>query len=67
VATPVVTGGFNQLLVYPLAGQVPISRAELVEDAPALFITLGDSAAIIGARRASPSPAPHQRHSARGE
>jgi len=57
VATSVLVGGFNQLLVDWLAGQVPMSRTELVEDATALFLALGDTAAAIAARRASSTPA----------
>jgi len=60
VATSVLVGGFNQLLVDWLAGQVRISRAELVEDATALFLALGDAAATIAQRRAGPTEAPRR-------
>src|ERR1700683_3095351 len=49
VATSVLIGGFTQLLVDWLAGQVPLSRAESVEDATSLFVAPADSATTIAA------------------
>jgi AcrR family transcriptional regulator len=49
VATSVLVGGFNQLLVDWLAGRVRASRDELVEDCTALFLALGDAAASVAA------------------
>jgi AcrR family transcriptional regulator len=52
-ATSVLVGGFNQLLVDWLAGRIPVERDELVDDATALFLALGDGvAAVTSARRA---------------
>jgi AcrR family transcriptional regulator len=51
VATSILVGGFNQLLVDWLAGRIPIDRRELVDDATALFLALGDSAAARGSAR----------------
>ncbi|MGH9046293.1 MAG: TetR/AcrR family transcriptional regulator [Acidimicrobiales bacterium] len=53
VATSILVGGFNQLLVDWLAGRVPISRDQLVDDATALFLALGDGAAAEAAARSS--------------
>jgi AcrR family transcriptional regulator len=50
-ATSVLVGGFNQLLVDWLAGRVPIEKGELVEDATALFLALGDGVAALTASR----------------
>ncbi len=55
VATSILVGGFNQLLVDWLAGRIPISAAELAEDATALFLALGDGAATVAAGRAARS------------
>jgi len=51
VATSILVGGFNQLLVDWLAGRVRISRSRLVDDASALFLALGDGAAAEAASR----------------
>jgi AcrR family transcriptional regulator len=55
VATSVLVGGFNQLLVDWLAGRVPVVRGELIDDATTLFLALGDAAGAVAARRRSPS------------
>lgn len=54
VATSIVVGGFNQLLVDWLAGRIPIARRELVDDATALFLALGDGAAARAAGQPGP-------------
>lgn len=53
VAASVLVGGFNQLLVDWLAGRMRIGREQLIEDATALFVALGDAAAAITAQRTS--------------
>jgi AcrR family transcriptional regulator len=53
VAASVLVGGFNQLLVDWLAGRMRIGREQLIEDATALFVALGDAAAAIAAQRTS--------------
>jgi len=53
VAASVLVGGFNQLLVDWLAGRMRIGREQLIEDATALFVALGDAAAAIAAQRIS--------------
>ncbi|MGH8995738.1 MAG: TetR/AcrR family transcriptional regulator [Acidimicrobiales bacterium] len=58
VATSVLVGGFNQLLVDWLAGRIRIGRDRLVEDAAALFLALGDGAAAAAGRRSSGSASP---------
>jgi AcrR family transcriptional regulator len=51
VATSVLVGGFNQLLVDWLAGRVPVARGELIDHATTLFLALGDAATAVAARR----------------
>jgi AcrR family transcriptional regulator len=53
-ATSVLVGGFNQLLVDWLAGRIPLERDELVDDATALFLALGDGVAAVTAARQPP-------------
>jgi AcrR family transcriptional regulator len=53
VAASVLVGGFNQLLVDWLAGRLRIGREELIEDATALIVALGDTAAAIAVERAA--------------
>jgi AcrR family transcriptional regulator len=53
VATSVLVGGFNQLLVDWLAGRIRVGRDRLVEDAAALFLALGDGAAAVARGRSS--------------
>jgi len=51
VAASVLVGGFSQLLVDWLAGRVRTDREQLIEDATALFVALGDAAATVAASR----------------
>lgn len=56
VGASILVGGFSQLLVDWLAGRVPSSREQLVDDATELFLALGDAAASIATSRAPVSP-----------
>lgn len=47
----VVVGGFTELLMAWLDGRIKISRKQLIDDATALFIALGEAAARIAAAR----------------
>jgi len=60
VATSVLVGGFNQLLVDWLAGRVPVARAELIDDATILFLALGDAATTVAAHRHGRGGAPRR-------
>ncbi len=51
VATSILVGGFNQLLVDWLDGRIRISRSRLVDDATALFLAMGDGAVAEAASR----------------
>ena len=51
VGAAVLVGGFGELLVAWLDGRIDMSREQLIEDATALFLALGDAAAGIAARR----------------
>ena len=66
VAASVLVGGFSQLLVDWLAGRVRTDREQLIEDATALFLALGDAAATVAASRLPSSrrrrPPPRERH-----
>lgn len=53
VGASIVVGGFSQLLVDWLADRIPVSKEELVEDATAMFLGLGDAAGAVAARRQS--------------
>jgi AcrR family transcriptional regulator len=50
-AASILVGGFSQLLVDWLAGRVQMSRAQLIDDATALFVALGDAAGQLAASR----------------
>jgi AcrR family transcriptional regulator len=52
VATSVLVGGFNQLLVDWLSGLVSVTGDRLIEDATALFLALGDGVAALAAAQA---------------
>jgi AcrR family transcriptional regulator len=65
VAASVLVGGFSQLLVDWLAGRVRTDREQLIEDATALFLALGDAAATVAASRVPSSVRrrpPRERH-----
>jgi AcrR family transcriptional regulator len=53
ITAAVMVGGLSELLIAWLAGRITVPRAQLVEDAAELFITLGDTSARIAARRRS--------------
>ncbi len=54
VGAAVLVGGFSELLIGWLGGRIEITRDQLVDDATALFLALGETAAAIAARRAHP-------------
>jgi AcrR family transcriptional regulator len=61
VAASILVGGFSQLLIDWLAGRLRTDREQLIDDATALFLALGDAAATVAAARAPasrPFPAP---------
>lgn len=65
VAASILVGGFSQLLVDWLAGRVRTDREQLIEDATALFLALGDAAATVAASRVPSSVRrrpPRERH-----
>jgi AcrR family transcriptional regulator len=47
ISAAVLVGGFSELLVAWLDGSIAVSREELVDDATALFVALGDAARRI--------------------
>jgi hypothetical protein len=51
VGAAILVGGFSELLVAWLDGRIDVSREQLVDDATALFLALGDAAARIASRR----------------
>ena len=51
VGAAMLVGGFTELLIEWLAGGIPVSREQLVDDASELFLALGDAAGAIAARR----------------
>ena len=53
VGAAVLVGGFGELLVAWLDGRIDVTREQLIEDATALFLAVGDAASGIAARRAS--------------
>jgi AcrR family transcriptional regulator len=53
VGAAILVGGFSELLVAWLDGRIDVSREQLVDDATALFLAMGDAAGRIAAKRAS--------------
>jgi hypothetical protein len=51
IGSAVLVGGFGELLIAWLDGRIDVTREQLIEDATALFLALGDAAAGIAARR----------------
>ena len=51
IGAAVLVGGFSELLVAWLDGRIDVTRDQLVDDATALFLALGDAAARIAGRR----------------
>ena len=50
-----LAGGIAELLISWLAGDLDVSRDELVDDCVALFIATGEAAAAVGRARARTS------------
>ncbi|HEV3225911.1 MAG TPA: TetR/AcrR family transcriptional regulator [Acidimicrobiales bacterium] len=57
VGAAILVGGFTELLIDWLAGSIPATRTQLVDDATELFLALGDAAAGIASRRRPATPA----------
>ena len=55
IAAAVLVGGFSELLVAWLDGRIDVRRDQLVDDATALFLALGDTAAKLARRRQPPT------------
>lgn len=55
VGAAILVGGFSELLIGWLGGRIDLTREQLVDDATALFLALGETAAAIAARRAKSS------------
>lgn len=51
LSAAIVVGGFSELLMAWLDGRITISRTQLIEDATALFLALGDAADRIATER----------------
>jgi len=52
VGAAVLVGGLSELMVSWLDGRIDVSRTQLVDDATALFVAMGEAAAsIAGSRR----------------
>jgi AcrR family transcriptional regulator len=51
VGASILVGGFSQLLVDWLAGRLRTTSEQVIEDATALFLALGDAAATVAAAR----------------
>lgn len=56
IGSAVLVGGFGELLIAWLDGRIDVGREQLIEDATALFLALGDAAAGIAARRPASRP-----------
>jgi AcrR family transcriptional regulator len=52
IAAAFLVGGFGELLGAWLAGRIDVSKAQLVDDATALFLAVGDAAGRVAADRA---------------
>jgi AcrR family transcriptional regulator len=51
IGAAIVVGGTSELIVSWLDGRIDVSRAQLVDDATALFLALGDAAERIASGR----------------
>ena len=52
VGAAILVGGTSELVVAWLDGRIDVSRDQLVDDATALFLAVGEAAAAVAARRA---------------
>jgi len=52
IAAAFLVGGFAELLSAWLAGRIDVSKAQLVDDASALFLAVGDAAGRVASERA---------------
>ncbi len=55
VGAAILVGGFSELLIGWLDGRIVLTREQLVDDATALFLALGETAVAIAAGRARPA------------
>jgi len=57
VGAAILVGGMGELIAAWLDGRIEVTRDQLVDDATALFLALGETAATVAARRArTPDP-----------
>ena len=54
IGAAILVGGFSELLASWLQGRIDVTPDQLVDDATALFLALGETAAAIATRRAHP-------------
>jgi len=53
IGAAILVGGTSELVVAWLDGRIDVSREQLVDDATALFLAIGEAAAALAAGRAS--------------
>lgn len=53
VAAAMLVGGSSEMIIAWLDGRIEVERDQLVDDATALFLAVGEAAADLAARRAS--------------
>jgi AcrR family transcriptional regulator len=51
IGAAVLVGGMSELLVSWLDGRIDVTREQLVDDATALFVAMGEAAAAVAANR----------------
>lgn len=51
IGAAILVGGMSELVVSWLDGRIDVSREQLVDDATALFLALGEAAAAVAANR----------------
>ncbi len=61
VTSALLAGGIVELLVAWIDGSIEVSEEQLIGDAAALVVGLGDAAAAIGAARMLSRPATRER------
>lgn len=59
IGAAILVGGTSELIVAWLDGRIDVTREQLVDDATALFLALGEAAAQVAARR-SAHPSAHR-------
>ena len=61
VAAAMIVGGFSELLMAWLDGRIKVDRSQLVEQATALFLAVGEAAGAIAATKAAAGPSGRRR------